>query len=354
MAFMAHQPKTFIYIEFKFKMRLRLSLQPLNACMLMWLAGCMERCSCINRLLQSQCNEIILRRDVKFDENLLAYEPSSTIVSSSACEPYSAFVPSYDLADDDSEEENPPPPAHPPPDESFEPEPAPTPLLPRWVRSTREATGDLVGDPSDQCRTRSQFQQASSLLAQVLETHDPKTFVEASGHPDWDTTMNEEYRSLMENDTWDLVPLPKGRKLVRCKWVYRTKYASNGSVERHKGWLVAKGFSQVEGIDYNETFALVAIMNFIRLVLSLAASHNGRSIRWMLNLPSCTDICKKKSTWNNLLAMSKMTLVLFFASRNLFMVSSKLPELGMPKWIAFLLPLDSLDAILILMSIPRK
>jgi hypothetical protein len=46
--------------------------------------------------------------------------------------------------------------------------------------------------------------------------------------------MNEEYRSLMENDTWDLVPLPKGRKLFRCKWVYQTKYASDGSIERHK------------------------------------------------------------------------------------------------------------------------
>jgi hypothetical protein len=85
--------------------------------------------------------------------------------------------------------------------------------------------------------------------------------------------MNEEYRSLMENDTWDLVPLPKGRKLVRCKWVYRTKYASDGSVERHKAQLVAKGFSQVEGIDYNETFSPVAKMNSICLVLSLAASH---------------------------------------------------------------------------------
>jgi hypothetical protein len=57
--------------------------------------------------------------------------------------------------------------------------------------------------------------------------------------------MNEEYRSLMENDTWDLVPLPKGRKLIRHKWVLRTKYASNGSVERHKTRLVFKGFSQV-------------------------------------------------------------------------------------------------------------
>jgi hypothetical protein len=46
-------------------------------------------------------------------------------------------------------------------------------------------------------------------LAQVSETHDPETFAEASGHPDWDTTMNGEYRSLMANDTWDLVPLPK-------------------------------------------------------------------------------------------------------------------------------------------------
>jgi hypothetical protein len=52
-------------------------------------------------------------------------------------------------------------------------------------------------------------------LAQVSETHDPETFVEASGHPDWDIAMNEEYCSLMENDTWDLVPLPKGRQLLR-------------------------------------------------------------------------------------------------------------------------------------------
>ena len=83
--------------------------------------------------------------------------------------------------------------------------------------------------------------------------------------------MNEEYHSLIENDTWDIVPLPKGRKLFRCKWFYRTKYASDGSVERHKAQLVAKVFSQVEGIDYNETFAPIANMNFICLVLSLAA-----------------------------------------------------------------------------------
>ena len=139
---------------------------------------------------------------------------------------------------------------------------------------TCEATGDLDGDPRDQRRTRSQFQRASSLLAQVSKNHDPETFVEALGNPYWDAAMDEEYRSLMANGTLDLVPLPKGRKLFRCKWVYRTKYASDGSVERFKARLVSKGFSQVEGIDYNETFAPVTKINSIRLILSLAALHN--------------------------------------------------------------------------------
>ena len=110
-------------------------------------------------------------------------------------------------------------------------------------------------------------------MSQFSETHEPETFGEASVHPYWDTTMNEKYRSLMENDTWYLVPLPKGIKFVRCKWVYRTKYASDGSVEIHKAQLVSKGFSRVQGIDYNETFPPVAKMNSICLVISLAASH---------------------------------------------------------------------------------
>ena len=101
------------------------------------------------------------------------------VVHSSACEPSSTFVPYFvpildSSSDDESEDENPPP-----PDDSFEPEQALVPPLPRWVRSTREAAGDLVGDPSYQRRTRSQFQRASSLLAQVSESHDPETFAEA-------------------------------------------------------------------------------------------------------------------------------------------------------------------------------
>ena len=107
------------------------------------------------RLLQPHSHDIIIRRDVKFDENLLAYEPNLAGVPSLACEPDSAIVPSSSssnfldrfpttVSDDDSEHENSPPPA-------YVPLVTPTPMLPRWVLSTYEAAGDLAGDPRDQC-----------------------------------------------------------------------------------------------------------------------------------------------------------------------------------------------------------
>jgi hypothetical protein len=143
-------------------------------------------------------------------------------VPSSACERSSVPIMVSSSDDDDNEDENPPLHAHLLLDESIEHELAPAPQLFRWVCSTQKVVGDLVGDPSDQHRTCLEFQRASSLLAQVSEICDPETFAEASSHPDWDTVMNEEHHFLMANDTWDLVPFPKGRKPVICKWVYRT------------------------------------------------------------------------------------------------------------------------------------
>eukprot|EP00253_Pinus_taeda_P017449 PITA_17449 len=171
------------------------------------------------RLIPFKSKNVFIRRDVKFDENKSAWEPCPADVPPL---PISSTFENISSSDDESEDDNPPPPSQDPP-------------LPRWVRTTRDAA-------------------------------------EASGHPHWEAAMNEEYHSLLANDTWDLVPLPRGRKLVRCKWVYRTKYGPDGKVDKHKARLVAKGFLQVEGIDYTETFSPVAKMNSIRLVLSLAAS----------------------------------------------------------------------------------
>jgi hypothetical protein len=84
--------------------------------------------------------------------------------------------------------------------------------------------------------------------------------------------MQEEYNSLLENQTLDLVPLPSRRKLVRCIWVYRTKSTIDGQINRYKARLVTKGFQEVHGIDYDETFAPVAKMDSIRLALAIVAA----------------------------------------------------------------------------------
>ena len=80
--------------------------------------------------------------------------------------------------------------------------------------------------------------------------------------------------SLQKNTTWKLVSLPPGRKLVQCKWVFQTKVAAYGSTWKYKGRLVAKGFSQVQGVDYHDTFAPVAKMDSICLVLAISASKH--------------------------------------------------------------------------------
>ena len=98
---------------------------------------------------------------------------------------------------------------------------------------------------------------------------DPQAYAKAAGNPLWEAAMQDEYNSLLENQTWDLVPLPSDRKLVRCRWVYRTKKAADGHINRYKARLVAKGFQQVHGLDYDETFAPVAKMDSIRLALPL-------------------------------------------------------------------------------------
>jgi hypothetical protein len=101
----------------------------------------------------------------------------------------------------------------------------------------------------------------------------PTTLSEALSKEKWKQAMNVEMEALEKNKTWELVKLPAGKKPVGCKWVYTVKYRADGSIERYKARLVAKGYTQTYGIDYLETFAPVAKMNTIRILLSLVANY---------------------------------------------------------------------------------
>ncbi|KAM2732666.1 hypothetical protein EV2_036199 [Malus domestica] len=86
--------------------------------------------------------------------------------------------------------------------------------------------------------------------------------------------MQVEMEALQKNNTWSVVPLPKGKKSVGCKLVFTIKHKVDGTIDRYKARLVAKGFTQTFGVDYQVTFAPVAKMNTIRVLLSLAANHD--------------------------------------------------------------------------------
>eukprot|EP00253_Pinus_taeda_P016659 PITA_16659 len=251
------------------------------------------------RLLIPSTNKLIIERSVKFEESL-SHAPQSphadtfylphvrdddSVHSDADTDHADAETQSSDTnlvhANDDP---------HPSLDRASSSE-SYSPVINQRTRSLREiyaqdqpaARNGLVGDNSDLQRTSSKFIEPPLVLVatepspswhcHLVQSSDPQSYAEVAGHPAWESAMEEEYNSLLENQTWDLVPLPSGRKLVRCKWVYRTKSAADGKITRRKARLVAKGFQQVHDIDYDETFAPVAKMDSIRLTLAIAATQ---------------------------------------------------------------------------------
>uniref|UniRef100_A0A2N9HQ74 Integrase catalytic domain-containing protein n=1 Tax=Fagus sylvatica TaxID=28930 RepID=A0A2N9HQ74_FAGSY len=123
------------------------------------------------------------------------------------------------------------------------------------------------------------FKPKVSYTAQVDSTlTEPTSYIAASKHPQWCTAMTEEFQALHKQGTWTLVPPPPSKNIVGCKWVYKLKYHSDGTLARHKARLVAKGFHQQHGVDFDETFSPVVKAPTVRLILSLAVSL-GWSLR---------------------------------------------------------------------------
>ena len=105
---------------------------------------------------------------------------------------------------------------------------------------------------------------------------EPISFNEANEHHEWRNAMEEKYESIMKNNTWELTEFPKHKKAIGCKWIYKPKFKSDGSIDKYNARLVAKGYSQIRGIDYAKTFAPIVKLNTIILLIALATNYHWK------------------------------------------------------------------------------
>ncbi|KAK9055823.1 hypothetical protein SSX86_026908 [Deinandra increscens subsp. villosa] len=145
--------------------------------------------------------------------------------------------------------------------------PPPPPPLNSHPMQTRAKSG--IFKP----KYKANFVHSSPLHQALFSSSDPKTVTSALKREEWKEAMRTELQALHKNKTWSLVPRPTNRNIVGCKWLFRTKYRSDGSIDRHKARLVAQGFSQVPGVDFSHTFSPVVKAATVRIVLTLAVTN---------------------------------------------------------------------------------
>ncbi|GKB77997.1 retrovirus-related pol polyprotein from transposon TNT 1-94 [Tanacetum coccineum] len=129
---------------------------------------------------------------------------------------------------------------------------------------------NIIGN-LNQRTLRSQAQNQSNFFC-FISTIEPKNVNEALMDDSWIVAMQEELNQFIANDVWELVPQPRNMTIIGTKWVFRNKLDENGIVSRNKARLVAQGYNQQEGIDYDETYAPVARLESIRILLAYACA----------------------------------------------------------------------------------
>ena len=112
-----------------------------------------------------------------------------------------------------------------------------------------------------------------TYMKKVAEVYEPECYAETEKDVNWRAAMEKEMRALDANDIWDLVDPPRHYKLIGCKWVFKVKYNDDGLVNRYKARLVVKGCAQTHRINYNETFAPIAKMTTVHVVLAIVSAR---------------------------------------------------------------------------------
>ena len=126
---------------------------------------------------------------------------------------------------------------------------------------------------SDQVTTLPSHLRDFHCFSTLASLQEPQTFHEASSNLLWQQAMKEELDALHKTGTWDLVDHPSGKSTIGCKWVYKIKTRSDGTVDRYKAHLVAKGFTQEYGNDYEKTFAHVARLSSVMTLIAISAAR---------------------------------------------------------------------------------
>ena len=147
------------------------------------------------------------------------------------------------------------------PIDPVEPDDAPTDMAvsrkrPRWAQQTlQDAEGHEAPHGTFRKSKRPQrFSSYVALMSHIIDS-EPTTYEDASRHQVWKDAMVEEYQSIMKNDVWEIVSRLEGKSIVTSRWLYKIKHGADGSIEKYKVIFFARGFSQKEGVDYDETFA---------------------------------------------------------------------------------------------------
>ncbi|GJZ99491.1 retrovirus-related pol polyprotein from transposon TNT 1-94 [Tanacetum coccineum] len=139
------------------------------------------------------------------------------------------------------------------------------------IKESRNHPLENVIGNLNQRTLRSQAQNQSNFFC-FISTIEPKNVNEALTDDSWIVAMQEELNQFIANDVWELVPQPRNMTIIGTKWVFRNKLDENGIVSQNKARLVAQGYNQQEGIDYDETYALVARLESIRILLAYACA----------------------------------------------------------------------------------
>jgi hypothetical protein len=150
-------------------------------------------------------------------------------------------------------------------------DPEPTPVIPPPQHAMQTRSKNHIFKPKTLSNGLIRYPLPKALTAITGSADvEPTSYSTVSRHPTWRDAMNLEFDALLHNGTWTMVPSTSDMNIVGCEWVFRLKRKADGSIDRHKACLVAKGFHQQPGVDFEETFSLVVNPTTICLVLSVA------------------------------------------------------------------------------------